>query len=244
MALQEDKNHKRIVMNLKTKFTITLTLVITAPCSFAKSSVPSEYVGTLSGAKYQLCFTPSQTPMQCTDMLTNAIGKAKDNIIVQAYSFTSAPIVKALIEAQKRGVKIVALVDKSNITAKYSVVRTLTNANIPVYVDYKPAIAHNKVMIIDGKEVVTGSFNFTKSAQVRNAENLLIIDDAKLASQYKANFNNRIAESQSLPDYCESTGKCKSWWDTVKSSSASVYEKTKQESAEAWKKVKDWWSSN
>ena len=212
--------------------------------AFAKAVVPSEYTGILASAKYQLCFTPSQTTMQCTDMLTNEIGKAKDNIIVQAYSFTSAPIVKALIEAQKRGVKIVALIDKSNITSKYSVVRTLTNANIPVYVDYKPAIAHNKVMIIDSKEVVTGSFNFTKSAQVRNAENLLIIDDAKLASQYKANFNSRMAVSQSLPEYCESTGKCKSWWDTVKSSSASIYEKTKQESTEAWQKVKDWWNSN
>ncbi|GGF91773.1 MULTISPECIES: phospholipase D family nuclease [Cysteiniphilum] len=231
-------------MNLRIKLTIALTLAVTVPYSFAKSATPSEYTGALSGAKYQLCFTPSQTAMQCTDMLTNAIGKAKSNIIVQAYSFTSAPIVKALLEAHKRGVKIVALIDKSNITSKYSVVRTLTNANIPVYVDYKPAIAHNKVMIIDGKEVVTGSFNFTKSAQVRNAENLLIIDDAKLASQYKANFSNRMVESQSLPEYCESTGKCKTWWDTVKSSSASVYEKTKQESSEAWRKVKDWWSSN
>ncbi len=227
-----------------TTLLIGLALVITAPYSFANTATPTDYTGILSGAKYQLCFTPSQTAMQCTEMVTNAIAKAKDNIIVQAYSFTSAPIVKALIDAHERGVKIVALVDKSNITSKYSVAGTLTNANIPVYVDYKPAIAHNKVMIIDGKEVVTGSFNFTKSAQVRNAENLLIVDDAKLASQYKANFNSRMAESQSLPEYCESSGKCKSWWDEVKSSSASVYEKTKQESTEAWQKVKDWWNSN
>ena len=226
-----------------TKLLAGVALIITASYSFAKSVTPSEYSGIFSGAKYQLCFTPSQTAMQCTDMLIKAIDKAKDNIIVQAYSFTSAPVVKALLEAHKRGVKVVVLVDKSNITSKYSVVRTVTNANIPVYVDYKPAIAHNKVMIIDDKEVVTGSFNFTKSAQVRNAENLLIIDDAKLASQYKENFKNRMTVSQSLPEYCESSGKCKSWWDTVKSSSASAYEKTKQESAEAWQKVKDWWNS-
>lgn len=226
-----------------TKLLAGVALIITASYSFAKSVTSSEYSGIFSGAKYQLCFTPSQTSMQCTDMLIKAIDKAKYNIIVQAYSFTSAPVVKALLETHKRGVKIVALVDKSNITSKYSVVQILTNANIPVYVDYKPAIAHNKVMIIDDKAVVTGSFNFTKSAQVRNAENLLIIEDVKLASEYKANFNSRMAESQNLPDYCESSGKCKSWWDTVKSSSASAYEKTKQESAEAWQKVKDWWNS-
>jgi phospholipase D len=207
-------------------------------------AIPSEYTDTLVNAKYQLCFTPSQSPMQCTKMLTNAITQAKDNILVQAYSFTSAPIVKSLLYARKRGTKIMVLVDRSNVTSKYSAIQTLTNAKIPVYVDYKPAIAHNKVIIIDGKEVVTGSFNFTKSAQTRNAENLLIIHDVKLASQYKANVNSRMAESQSLAKYCESSGKCKSWWDKMKSSSTNMYKKTKQGSAEAWQKVRGWWSKN
>lgn len=221
------------------KYFIAIATIALASTAFATSI----YTGTLSDAKYQLCFTPSEKSNECTNMLVSAIGKAKDNIIVQAYSFTSAPIVKALIDANKRGVKVVTLIDKSNISSKYSVVRTLTNAKISVYVDYKPAIAHNKVMIIDGNEVVTGSFNFTQSAQKRNAENLLIIDDKTLASEYKANFNNRMAASQSLPEYCETTGKCKSWWETVKSSSASVYEKTKQESVSGWNKLKDWWNS-
>jgi len=51
-------------------------------------------------------------------------------------------------------------------------------------IDANHAIAHNKVMIIDGETVLTGSFNFTKAAQEKNAENLLIIRDAALAAQY------------------------------------------------------------
>ena len=56
-------------------------------------------------------------------------------------------------------------------------------------------IAHNKVMIIDKKKVITGSFNFTKSADTRNAENVLLIDDANIAAQYFLNWHNRKQES-------------------------------------------------
>jgi phosphatidylserine/phosphatidylglycerophosphate/cardiolipin synthase-like enzyme len=55
----------------------------------------------------------------------------------------------------------------------------------------KHAIAHNKVMIIDGETVITGSFNFTKAAEGKNAENLLMIHDRKLASLYTKNWQER-----------------------------------------------------
>ena len=73
----------------------------------------------------------------------------------------------------------------------------IVDAGIPVWVDTKPAIAHNKVMIIAEKEVITGSFNFTDAAQKRNAENLVFITDTKLAKEYMANWENR--EHQSIP---------------------------------------------
>ena len=60
----------------------------------------------------------------------------------------------------------------------------LTHADIPVLIDAKHAIAHNKVMIIDGKTVITGSFNFTKAAEEQNAESLVIIKDSSLANKY------------------------------------------------------------
>ena len=58
-------------------------------------------------------------------------------------------------------------------------------------VDYKVSIAHNKVMILDLENVVTGSFNFTKGAQKRNAENVIVIHDAGLAQKYYDNWNAR-----------------------------------------------------
>ncbi|MGC1855109.1 MAG: phospholipase D-like domain-containing protein, partial [Candidatus Aquirickettsiella sp.] len=68
----------------------------------------------------------------------------------------------------------------------------------PCWIDYKPAIAHNKIMIIDEKEVITGSFNFTKAAQNKNAENLVIIHDAQLANIYLKNWQRRRAVSRYL----------------------------------------------
>jgi phosphatidylserine/phosphatidylglycerophosphate/cardiolipin synthase-like enzyme len=109
-------------------------------------------------------------------------------ILVQAYSFTSAPIAKALVDAHKRGVSVEAILDKSQRTAKYTGATFLANNRIPVYIDAAHAIAHNKVMIIDKQTVVTGSFNFTKAAEEKNAENLLVIRSKELAGYYLDNW--------------------------------------------------------
>ena len=111
----------------------------------------------------------------CTDAIIQEIDGARMSIHVQAYSFTSARLAKALVDATKRGLIVRVLLDSSQRTAQYSSYTFFRNQNIPVYIDSKHAIAHNKVMVIDGRTVITGSFNFTKAAEERNAENLLII---------------------------------------------------------------------
>jgi len=143
----------------------------------------------------QVCFTPGQN---CTAEITDVIDAAKQSIFVQAYSFTSAPIAAHLVAAKKRGVKVNVILDKSQKTQRYSSSHFLVNQHIPCWIDYKPAIAHNKIMIIDEKAVITGSFNFTKAAQNRNAENLLIIRDKALATIYLKNWQRRRALSMYL----------------------------------------------
>jgi phosphatidylserine/phosphatidylglycerophosphate/cardiolipin synthase-like enzyme len=145
--------------------------------------------------KIQVCFTPGQN---CTQQITQVIDTAKKSIFVQAYSFTSAPIAKHLVAAKNRGVLVKVILDKSQKTQSYSASRFLLNQHIPVWIDYKPAIAHNKIMIIDSKAVITGSFNFTKAAQTKNAENVLIIHDSVLAKRYMENWQQRQAVSESL----------------------------------------------
>ncbi len=129
----------------------------------------------------------------CTDAILRQINQAKDEILIQAYSFTSRPIARALIQAKNRGVRIIAVLDKSNQTQKYSAARFLQNMDIPVFIDNKHAIAHNKIMIIDKRVVITGSFNFTRAAENQNAENLLILDDLPdLTRAYRENFQKHL----------------------------------------------------
>ena len=123
----------------------------------------------------------------CTEAIIKELDKANISILVQAYSFTSEPIAKALLGAHKRGVKVEVILDKSQRTKKYSSADFLAHAGIPMMIDAAHAIPHNKVIIIDGETVITGSFNFTRGAEEKDAENLLIIKDKALAEKYAKN---------------------------------------------------------
>jgi phosphatidylserine/phosphatidylglycerophosphate/cardiolipin synthase-like enzyme len=150
---------------------------------------------TSSPARVSVCFSPNG---ECTDVVVRELNAAQKRVLVQAYSFTSAPIAKALTDAHRRGVKILAVLDKSNETARYSAATFLTNAGIPTLIDDKHAIAHSKVMVIDDTTVITGSFNFTKAAEEKNAENLVVLKDAPdLVKAYERNINEHAAHSHS-----------------------------------------------
>ena len=127
-----------------------------------------------------------------TTMIVQNIERAKKSIAVQAYSFTSADIAKALADAHKRGVQVRVILDKSQETEKYSSLTFLKNAGIPVHVDRDFQIAHSKIIIIDESDIITGSFNFTKSAEQANAENCLVLHgNQALVMQYLQNWQWR-----------------------------------------------------
>jgi phosphatidylserine/phosphatidylglycerophosphate/cardiolipin synthase-like enzyme len=141
----------------------------------------------------QVYFSPNGG---ATDAVVNALNRATNSVLVQAYSFTSAPIAKALVDAHRRGIKAQVILDRSQRTEKYSEADFLKNNGIPTLIDAQHAIAHNKVMIIDGCIVLTGSFNFTKAAEEHNAENLLVINDPALAAQYIGNWHAHEQHSE------------------------------------------------
>lgn len=145
------------------------------------------------GTPHEVYFSPDGG---CTEAVVREVGKARSSVRVQAYSFTSAPIAKALVEAHRRGVKVEVLLDKSQKRERYTVADFLNNAGIPTYIDSKHAIAHDKVMVLDGKTVLTGSFNFTKAAEESNAENLLVLRDEVLAAKYVGNWVRHRAHAK------------------------------------------------
>ena len=93
------------------------------------------------------------------------------------------------------------IVDRSQLREDRSdafAVQRLATGGVPVWVDTISGIAHSKVMVIDGATVITGSFNFTWSAEHKNAENLLVIRDPSVALQYEQNWNARAQRSRPL----------------------------------------------
>ena len=147
-----------------------------------------------------LCFTPGQ---ECTGLIVAEIGAARREILVQAYSFTSPEIVAALVAATKRGVAVRALLDVSNVKPGHDgrppagkhAAEALAMAGAEVRIDEAHEIAHNKVIILDRVRVITGSFNFSRSAQTRNAENVAVLDGADVADRYAANWATHAAHS-------------------------------------------------
>jgi phosphatidylserine/phosphatidylglycerophosphate/cardiolipin synthase-like enzyme len=133
----------------------------------------------------------------CTEAVVHELKQARSEILVQAYSFTSKAIAEALVEAKGRGVHVDIVLDRSNEQETYSELGELLGNGITPYIDSHHAIAHNKVMIIDGHTLVTGSFNFTNQAEHENAENLLIMTGhPELVRSYRQNFLEHKAHSE------------------------------------------------
>ena len=144
---------------------------------------PAAWAGQAS-AEVSACFTPGEN---CAQFIVRQIDAAKSELLVQTYGFTNVAILNAIARAKERGVFVWAILDKSNKQARYA--HRIESSCIEVQIDSRSGIAHNKVLVIDGRHVITGSFNFTKNAQKRNAENVLLIaNDPELAPAFRCKF--------------------------------------------------------
>lgn len=139
-----------------------------------------------------VCFTP---PQNCEALIVQQLVQAKSSIHVQAYDLTSQVIANELIQAHNRGAKVSIILDRSNLGDPHSKMRQLKDVGINIMIDTVSGIAHNKVIILDQAKVVTGSYNFSRAAAKRNAENLLLIDDPQVTKLYMSNWITRQQKS-------------------------------------------------
>ena len=154
-----------------------------AGCSFAETPCPT----------IEVCFSPLGG---CMASIVREIDRAKKEINVQAYSIDSVSIQKALVSAQKRGVEVKIILDKKRGKAVGKEADILKEAGLWVKIDLVHSIAHDKIMVVDGGCVITGSYNFSEKGDKSNAENILIIRDLKTASQYSGNWSKHWAHSE------------------------------------------------
>ena len=125
----------------------------------------------------------------CTDGVVAELKRARHEVLVLAYSFTSQPIAQALVDAKLRGARVEIVLDHSNENEAHTELPFFLAQGLTPLIDPHHAIAHNKLMVIDGHTVITGSFNFTNQAEHENAENLLVLKNyPDLARAYRLNF--------------------------------------------------------
>jgi phosphatidylserine/phosphatidylglycerophosphate/cardiolipin synthase-like enzyme len=178
-----------------TRFAFMLAMALAAGATGAQSlpAPPIAAQGTI-----QVAFTPWD---DAEGMILDVITGARQQILVQAYSFTSRKLANALVAARRRGVDVQLLADREQtFSGDSSRISELVAAGIPVALEVLYQSAHSKIMIIDAgtsePAVIAGSYNWTYAAQNRNAENVLVFRrHPQLARQYLANWQRHAQDA-------------------------------------------------
>ncbi len=174
--------------------TLLSVLIACIPVSAFSQDLSAKFLSFLKNSitVKDVCFSPAG---HCDDKLVRLIDKARGSVDIAIFSFTNRKIADALIRAKRRGVRVRVVMDKSNISNRFSVLPLLERAGIPVRIWLGQGLMHNKYAIIDDEVVETGSFNYTNSAVHRNRENFVVIKGKSLALKYAEDFNNLWTES-------------------------------------------------
>lgn len=142
---------------------------------------------TAHAAAEEVCFGPEG---DCGALVASEIGRARHTVRLQAFTFTSKRVAQAMSEAQHRGIDVGAILDAKEARQTAAIAGALLDAGVRIRLDGAHSLAHNKVVIIDDDEVLTGSLNFSISAEHYNAENLLVLrGDRRLAEAYLKNWS-------------------------------------------------------
>lgn len=140
-----------------------------------------------ASAEIKILFSPDGG---IRDEIIEQIDTSQKYIDIAMYSFTSEPIAEAIVRAKNRGIRVRILLDKLQAAGAYSQYQYLLDSGIEVITDVHSGIMHNKIAIIDGRILLTGSFNWTKSAEEKNEENfLLFIDEEEIIEIYQIRLN-------------------------------------------------------
>jgi len=169
-------------------------LVPAAAGAFDAAMAPVVARGSLQAA-----FSPSE---DVEGLIADEIAHARAQVLVQAYLLTSKRIANALVDAKRRGVDVRVLADAAqHARTSTSKLSELANAGIGVWLETKYENAHNKIILIDAAQpqatTITGSFNFTWTAQHKNAENILVArNNPALTAHYAVNWERHMREAE------------------------------------------------
>ena len=172
-----------------------------ASAAFAFDPGTGKAQAVSSSATVRVVFTQQDDVAR---QIVDAVRQARRQILVQAFSFTHDGIAQALIDAHRRGVEVRLIADREQTeNMDRGQVPRIAAAGVPVWLDGEHQSAHNKIMVIDAgtpaATVITGSFNFTKAAQYKNAENVDFLGGSeRLVDAYARNWQSHLVHSRPL----------------------------------------------
>jgi phosphatidylserine/phosphatidylglycerophosphate/cardiolipin synthase-like enzyme len=180
---------QRVVQNYQTEFDEMFAEGQFGPRS--RANTPNQTF-TQDGVPIAVYFAPED---EVVPAMVEAVNTAQESVRFMAFSFTLDDVAQAMLARATAGVNVEGIFETTGSETRFSELTPLFCAGLDVRQDGNPYILHHKVIIIDGRTVVTGSFNFSASATDSNDENLVIIQDPDLAAQYLAEFDRRWAEA-------------------------------------------------
>jgi phosphatidylserine/phosphatidylglycerophosphate/cardiolipin synthase-like enzyme len=162
----------------------------------AKAKTVPHPVLNIDGTSVQNCFAPE---LDCASLVVQTVNRAQQSIDFLAFSFTDDSIGNAMLARAQSGVSVSGVFETTGSQTEYSEYGKMTKAGLDVYTDGNPWSMHHKVIIVDDRIVIFGSFNYSESANTSNDENLLIVDNADLAHAFTDEFQRVLAVAKNPP---------------------------------------------
>jgi len=125
----------------------------------------------------------------CLNAIISSINRAQRSISICVFTISDDRITRAILQAHRRGIKVKILTDNEKLHDKGSDIRELVQAGVPVRIDNTSNHMHHKFALLDNQTVLTGSYNWTRSAAQYNHENLIISDDKTLVQDFGREFD-------------------------------------------------------
>ncbi|MCX7679478.1 MAG: phospholipase D-like domain-containing protein [Spirochaetes bacterium] len=156
----------------------------------ARRGRPFERFGALfpisvDGIRINAFFSPRH---RIERIIEDVIHNARSRIHFLAFSFTSNSIADAMIDRIRKGITIEGIMEERGVGSEFSEYMKFRVEGINVLLRRGRGVMHHKVIIIDGRIIVTGSFNFSRGADAINDENILIIESEEIAQKFLAEF--------------------------------------------------------
>lgn len=159
-------------------------------------STADQQAALVNGTTVQVYFSPEDDVL---NRIIPMVGNAQSSIRFMAFSFTDYPLAKTMIDRFAAGVSVAGVYEKTGSETEGAELRTFFCARVPVRQDGNPRFLHHKVIVVDQRLVISGSFNFSNNATDNNDENVIILDSPEIAALFLQEFD-RVWSIATDPD--------------------------------------------